>query len=329
VKSPIFIISMPRAGSTLLQRILLSHNSIGGTAEPWLLLPLVYMNKSQGVMSEYSSRLSSKAINDMLKELPDAENYFNSQIKIFTDAIYSKVLNDKEIYFLDKTPRYYLIIDEIYKIYPEAKFIFLFRNPINIYSSILTTWCNNKFSKLYGSHNDLNVGFNKISNAFNKYKANKNTISVKYEDLVSFPEKTIKQIQEFLDIEYDSKLTSNFVSSKIDTKTQNTLGDPTGINQYKSISDETLKKWEKVFNTRFRKLILKRYINKKLSSKSIATQGYDKEEILKEISSLKNSIDLRIIMDPFHYVIYKIIIKFNLYSFLSKDMDWVKRKFIS
>ena len=78
---------MPRAGSTLLQRILLSHKSIGGTAEPWLLLPLVYLNKKEGVLSEYSSRLSSKAIDDVFAEVPDADRFFNFQIK--NSSIYS------------------------------------------------------------------------------------------------------------------------------------------------------------------------------------------------------------------------------------------------
>ena len=329
MKSPIFIFSMPRAGSTLLQRILLSHNAIGGTAEPWILLPLIYLNKSEGVLSEYSSRLSSKAINDVLKEIPDAENFYNSQIKEFADGLYSKILKNNETYFLDKTPRYYLIIDEIYKIYPDAKFIFLFRNPTNIYSSILKTWCNNKFSKLYGSHNDLTFGFNKISEAYKKYKDYKNTIAIRYEDLVSAPNETLKIIQEFLEIKYDDKLTHSFITFKIDTKNQNVLGDPTGIEEYKSINNEPLNKWKKVFSTRFRKIILKKYIRNTLTKESLSLQGYSQDEIIKDINILKNSGRLSFFSDSIHYCIYKLIIRFNLYNFASKDMIWIKEKFMS
>lgn len=329
MKSPIFIFSMPRAGSTLLQRILLSHEAIGGTAEPWLLLPLVHLNKSEGVLSEYSSRLSSKAINDVLTELPDSENLFNSQIKEFADGIYSALLENNEIYFLDKTPRYYLIIDEIYKIYPDAKFIFLFRNPVHIYASILTTWCDNKFSKLYGNHNDLTFGFNKISESYSRYRNNKNTLSVRYEDLVSNPKAIIKDIQDFLEIKYDESLTHNFSSSKIDKMNKNVLGDPTGVEKYKSINNETLNKWKKVFSTRFRKIILKRYIKKTLSKESLSTQGYNQDEIVNEVNKLKNKGDLSFFNDAIHYFIYKLIVRFNLYNFLSKDMSWIKKKFIS
>ena len=329
MRSPIFIISMPRSGSTLLQRILLSHKAVGGTAEPWILLPLIYSKKSSGVLSEYSSRLSFKGVNDMLKEVPDAENVYNDRIKEFADGIYSKILKNNEVYFLDKTPRYYLIIDDLYKIYPEANFVYLFRNPINIYASILKTWCNNKFSKLYGNHNDLTIGVNKISEAYKRYKDNKNTISVRYEDLVSQPEEIIKDIQKFLEINYDERLSKNFVNVKIDTKNNNVLGDPTGIEEYKSINSDTLNKWKNVFDTRFRKKILTRYIKNTLTKETLSIQGYNQEEIIKEIKSLKNNGGLSIFSDAIHYFVYKLIIRFNLYNFWSKDMNWIKNRFIS
>ncbi|WP_081990218.1 sulfotransferase family protein [Psychroserpens sp. Hel_I_66] len=329
MKSPIFIFSMPRAGSTLLQRILLSHKSIGGTAEPWLLLPLIYMKKNQGVISEYSSRLSHKAINDMLEETSCSDEFFYKQVRVFANGFYGKSLKDEEIFFLDKTPRYYFIIDEIYEVYPNAKFIFLFRNPTHIYASILSTWCQNNFLKLYGSHNDLTEGFNKISQAYLKHKNKKNTIGIKYEDLVSNPDKLIKELQEFLELEYDEKLKDNFIHSKIDTENIKNLGDPTGVKMYKSISKDTLHKWEKVFNTRFRKRILKRYINNNITNSNLVAQGYDKSRILNEIDMLNNKGKFNPLKDMLQYLGYKCIIRFNLYNYKSKDMDWTKKRFMS
>lgn len=320
---------MPRSGSTLLQRLLLSHKAIGGAAEPWILLPLVYMKKQQGIISEYSSRLSSKALNDLLNDLKNGEELFYEQIKNFADGIYIKALKKNEIYFLDKTPRYYLIIDELYKIYPNAKFIYLFRNPTHIYASILTTWCNNQFTKLYGNHNDLVFGFNKISEAFSKHQENENTFSIKYEDLVSQPKKIMMQIQKFLEIEYDDSLTENFINSSIDKDKKEKLGDPLGVKLYNSINLETLKKWERVFNTRFRKFILKKYVSKTLTNQNLEIQGYSLEIILKEINLLNNNGKFNIFIDIFNYFLYKLIIKFNLYNYISKDMKWSKDKFMS
>jgi len=325
--SPIFIISMPRSGSTLLQRILLSHKSIGGTAEPWLMLPLVYMLKDNGVISEYSSRLSSKAINDMLDEAEDGGQFINEKIREFANGIYGKILKDDEVYFLDKTPRYYLIIDELYQIFPKAKFIFLFRNPTHIYASILKTWCDNKFSKLYGNHNDLNFGFSKISSAFLKYKGQDNTYALNYEALVSQPEVKLKELQEFLNIDRDEDLTKKFVNSEIDTK--NKLGDPTGIKMYNTISPDTLQKWKNIFNTRYRKRVLKNYINNTLSDKDLEAQGYNKNAIIEEINGLNNKGKFNFFRDVFNFIFYKVIIRFNLYNYVSKDMRWSKDKFMS
>ncbi|MFW6066259.1 MAG: sulfotransferase, partial [Planctomycetota bacterium] len=40
--SPLILFSLPRSGSTLLQRMLSLHGRIASTAEPWLLIPQLY-----------------------------------------------------------------------------------------------------------------------------------------------------------------------------------------------------------------------------------------------------------------------------------------------
>ncbi|MBC3845739.1 sulfotransferase [Winogradskyella echinorum] len=327
MRSPIFIFSLPRSGSTLLQRILLSHKSIGGTSEPWLLLPLVYSIKEQGGLSEYSNKLSNKGIIDLLSTLPNGNEIYYNEIRNFSTNIYSKFLKEDEVYFLDKTPRYYYIIDDLYKIFPNAKFIFLFRNPIQVYASILTTWCNNNFSKLYGSHNDLYYGFKKLSESYQKYGQKKNTFKVNYSDLVNNPLETIKSIQDFLGIEYNKDLEYNFVNTKIDTEKY--LGDPTGIKKYSSITPETLSKWKTVFNSNVRKWILRKYIDKSLTDEDLKTQGFDKAQLLLELNQLKTKGKHNAIKDLFSFFIYKTIIRFNLYLFFSKSTSWIKKTFIS
>ena len=64
--TPIFIISLPRSGSTLLQRILTSHESVASASEPWLLLPLIEMIGSKNIEScaNYSKLTSQLAAVD-------------------------------------------------------------------------------------------------------------------------------------------------------------------------------------------------------------------------------------------------------------------------
>jgi hypothetical protein len=44
--TPLFLLSLPRSGSTLAQRILAAHGGIATTSEPWILLPYLYVRTS-------------------------------------------------------------------------------------------------------------------------------------------------------------------------------------------------------------------------------------------------------------------------------------------
>src|SRR5665213_3086127 len=50
---PIFIFSISRSGSTLLQRVLAAHPEVATVSEPWLLLPFVYSMRTEGVIADY------------------------------------------------------------------------------------------------------------------------------------------------------------------------------------------------------------------------------------------------------------------------------------
>ena len=39
---PIFIFSITRSGSTLLQRVIAAHEGVATVSEPWVLLPYLY-----------------------------------------------------------------------------------------------------------------------------------------------------------------------------------------------------------------------------------------------------------------------------------------------
>lgn len=66
----IFLISQPRAGSTMLQQMLGSHPDIH-TSEPWLMLHPLYALKSDGYQAEYDTRLAQEAMGSFVQTLPD------------------------------------------------------------------------------------------------------------------------------------------------------------------------------------------------------------------------------------------------------------------
>ena len=319
----VFIFSLPRSGSTLLQRTLMAHEKIASSAEPWLLLPQVYALRSQGQLSEYGSLPASRGINDLIENLPNKKADYYEAIRGFTDHIHSKMASNGEVYFLDKTPRYFYIIDELAEIFPEAKFIFLFRRPEQIYSSMIVTWGNNSFRSFLSSYHDLVDGFPKLSEGFEKHKSR--SIAVNYEDFVKNPEAELRQIMTYLDLDYRDELTTDFS----DQETKGRLGDPTGVKAYNSISTQTLDKWKATFNTRFRKHMAKKMI-KKIDRTALEVQGFDKDAILKDIKGIKaKTFSLSLLPDYMDYLRDSLIRKLNLQLRYNKEFSWSKRKYLS
>ena len=107
----IFIISQPRSGSTLLQRILAGHVQIQTSAETWLMLYPAYAFKNTGLESEFNSKWAKEGIMEFLTNYTDGDTTYIEAWRNWAGFIYGNALEKSgKKYFLDKTPRYYFII---------------------------------------------------------------------------------------------------------------------------------------------------------------------------------------------------------------------------
>ena len=275
----IFLFSLPRSGSTILQRLLATHSKISTVSEPWLLLPFSYALKSAGLFSEYDHGTCYKAISDFVQQLPDKENDYNHALFDFVHALYKKSCDPEASYFLDKTPRYYLIIPEIAKIFPNAKFIFLFRNPLQIMASHIETWTKGKL-RLERYYTDLYRGPKLLAEGYKNLE--EKSIKIHFDDLIKNTDKTLKNILDYLDLEYDASLIENFTKVKLVGR----LGDKEGYVKYDQVEPKTLEKWKEVFATRYRKKFAKKYISK-FSQSDLKIFGYDSQTLFKLIDDLQ------------------------------------------
>ena len=273
--TPIFIFSLPRSGSTLLQKILGGHALVSTISEPWFLLPLFYAVKSSGIYTEYDHRFVRQAVRDLYESLPNKQQDFTREIRRFALNIYSKASKDGACFFIDKTPRYHLIIDEIADAFPDAKFIFLWRNPLAVASSINKTWAKGKW-KLYAYKVDLYTGLDNLVLAKKKYI--NRSISIRYEDLVTKPEDSIKSVCKYIDIDYDESLISHFT----DTKLSGCLGDPTGSKKYQEVSGGSLNSWALDFSNPVRKKWATGYL-RWIGSERMSVMGYDYDKTLSDL----------------------------------------------
>jgi len=236
----IFLISLPRSGSTMLQRILGSHSQIHTVSEPWIMLHPLYALKRQGIQSEFEWTLSRNAMDDLLKQFPEGEEVYIRALQAMADVVYSRLreLSGKPL-FLDKTPRYYFIIPELARVFPEARFIFLQRNPLAVFSSILKSWFGNNPVQLKNSYNytDLTKGPRLILEGMQEL--GHRAFRVKYEDLVSQPGREIRQLCDRLNIPFEDEMLNYNERCQLTGR----YGDQLKVNQYARPVDENADTW--------------------------------------------------------------------------------------
>ena len=278
-KNIIFIFSLPRTGSTLVQRLLTAHPQIFSAAETWLLLPLFYAVRSQSVFAEYIHIDASTAINEFCKQLPGGYSDYLDEVRNFSVSLFSKISckHEQATHFVEKSPRNVLIIDEIIQAFPNSKFIFLWRNPLAIISSLIETFGDGKWN-LYKYKIDL---FQGLENMASSYKSNSAQIySLKYEDLIINPEQTCKQIFDFLQIPFNESILSKFSAVKLEGR----MGDPTGTIDYSEINSAPLSKWMKIINNPIRRGWAKKYLDW-IGHERLNVMGYEKNFLIGELHS--------------------------------------------
>tara|TARA_B100001093_G_scaffold70831_1_gene61348 strand:- start:254 stop:1729 length:1476 start_codon:yes stop_codon:yes gene_type:complete len=187
---PIFIIGLPRSGSTLTETIISSgKNNILSFGESnlvnWSLL-----NTHRKVL-----------FNEKSEAILDVNLIQNKLVKSYQNLITNK--NGQRVQFIDKSLENFYYINLILKIFPNAKFIHTHRNLEDNIFSIYKEFLN----KISWSHSFDNI-FSYIDNYLAviekvKEKYPDNILSVALEELTIKPEEISKQIYQFCGLKWD------------------------------------------------------------------------------------------------------------------------------
>lgn len=278
----IFLISQPRSGSSLLQQLLLNSNQIESTPEPWIMLNLIYTYKDSNITSEYNPNYAFINFINFLEKNQNGLKKFKEDIKSLALSLYFNQINDG-CFFLDKTPRYYHIIEELHELFPNAKFIYLVRNPLNVFASMLNYNFNGDYIKFLSSGDridDLFLAQKKIQNALVK---NSNNILIKYEDIIEKPETVLSEIFKYLEIE----MPENCVNYNISGEFKNSSSiDTKSLHFHHLPSKKYANSWKKSIATTQQKILAVDYLIKlkKLNNNYF---GYDINHILKILKKHK------------------------------------------
>jgi hypothetical protein len=135
IQKPIFIVSAPRSGSTLLFETLAASSqlcSLGGEAH-WLVEGIAELRP--GAPGVDSNRLLGQ------HATPDIAEDIREQILAnLRDHAGQQIAEPGARRFLEKTPKNSLRIPFFQQIFPDAQFIFLWRDPRENISSIMEAW---------------------------------------------------------------------------------------------------------------------------------------------------------------------------------------------
>ncbi len=201
----IFIISQPRSGSTLLQRILSGHPDIGASAEPWFLIHQAYARTHIGITTDYSADWSALGINEFVRHYTDGDAVYDDAVRAFAKTLYGNVMQRQGVTrFIDKTPRYVMIVPDLIRWFPQAKFIFLKRNPLSVLASIVNTQIQNDLTTLERFNPELLEGPEAILRGIEAL--GDRAIEVSYEDFVTDPDADLQTICAALGIDYHPDL---------------------------------------------------------------------------------------------------------------------------
>ncbi|MGD2096185.1 MAG: sulfotransferase, partial [Desulfobacterales bacterium] len=206
---PVFIVGMPRSGTTLIQGILSNTGKYFPMPETHFFSRVAYALPENGLSDKDRKRIRRKLIRKSRIKI-DEKALFNltSQKEVF-EYVLGLFNPDKKNTFLEKTPRHVFFYSKILRYYPKAKFICMVREPKNIVSSRLRRNLKQKKSVIR-----LSLLYNKIAAAILDIKGKDNVMLVRYEDLTDENEFSLKKICKFLTIPYDGQFLKNVVAPK-------------------------------------------------------------------------------------------------------------------
>ena len=191
--SPIFIIGMPRSGTSLVEQILASHTSITGGGELETSLQLLFdeLPKLTKVSWQKSTSLLEPQIIEHLKK-----TYLKKH----------DTLVNRTQHFTDKLPFNFALVGFLRLIFPKAKFVHIYKHSLDS--------CLSCYKQLFTGGQEYSYKLDDLAEYYQEYVkmmkhwnsvSSEKILNVSYENLVEFPEENISKILEFVDLPWQDE----------------------------------------------------------------------------------------------------------------------------
>ena len=198
---------MPRSGTSLIEQILDSHNSVYGAGE----LKTLSDSIEQNVKKE-----SNKKILDFIPQAK--QGFFNDVRNDYLNRVWELSPNSK--FISDKMPGNFFNLGLIYLAIPNAKIIHAMRDPMDSCFSNYTRLFKDdmRFTYSQESIGDYYKGYHTIMDHWKKVLPDDFICHMPYEEMIENTEKEAKRLTSFIGLDWDPNCLK-FYDNKRNVKT--------------------------------------------------------------------------------------------------------------
>jgi hypothetical protein len=184
--APLFVLSAPRSGSTLLRVVLDSHSELHAPIETHV----------RRLSVRYNTRLARNAMEAFGHNVADVEHI------LWDRLLHRELLRSGKKTIVEKTPSNVFVADRLALAWPDARFLFLMRHPL----SIARSWHDADPPRRpmnRAIHHTL-----KYMEALEGIRHRFVGLTVRYEDLTADPTAETRRICEYLELPWESGMIS-------------------------------------------------------------------------------------------------------------------------
>ena len=205
-KDPIFILGLPRAGSTLIEQILASHSMVDGTLELPNILSIAQSLRGEDIYGKLGNYPKSMESLTLEQRETLGKGYIED----------TRMHRKEAPRFTDKMPNNFRHIGLIHLILPNAKIIDARRYPLDC--------CFSMFKQLFAQGQEFSYGLAEAGSYYNSYIKLMDhwngvlpgkVLKVNNEDVIEDLEGQVRRMLEFLELPYEEECISFYETDRL------------------------------------------------------------------------------------------------------------------
>lgn len=260
LSSAVFLLSSPRAGSTLLRSMLAGHRALFSPPELHLLPYETMAERANALSGSHMDEGLLRALMEIYnlsaeESLERVERYVKEKTPIYD--IYRALLEGiAGRYLIDKSPTYASspqALQQAENLFADAKYIHLIRHPY----AVIESFARMRMDKLIGyqgvdsfdvAEQVWQQSNRNIQEFFASRVGSHRCYTLNYESLVAQPEKTMGELCDFLGIDFEPALLTPYAQGRMNDGVHRqslAIGDPNFL-QHNTIDSSLATQWQSI-----------------------------------------------------------------------------------